>query len=168
MASFGTIFPGHYDDRAIHTHLLTHSKVTVLVNNTIVGGTVSYLGRLFWNTELRAAVEATYPYSTNTQSITSNEDDIWAPVQADNDYDPFPEYLYLGSDITEGLLAWIQIGINTTLDMTDNSCYSVAAKLDADGGYCVDGCSAGCGSGSGGGEGVGNGIAGRSVTAPGM
>lgn len=60
---------------------------------------------------------------------------MWAPIQADNDYDPFPEFLYLGSDITDGLIAWIQVGINTTLDMTDNSYYSVAATLAADGGH---------------------------------
>lgn len=62
---------------------------------------------------------------------------MWAPLQADNDYDPFPEFLYLGSDVTDGLFAWIQVGINTTLDMSDNDYYSVAAVHDADGGYEV-------------------------------
>lgn len=58
VASFETIFPGHYDGRAIHTHLLSHSNVTVLANGTISGGGVSHIGQLFWNEELRSAVEA--------------------------------------------------------------------------------------------------------------
>jgi hypothetical protein len=104
-------------------------------NGTIQGGTVSHIGQLFYNEDLRSAVEETYPYNTNTQAITTNADDMWSIVQAENDYDPFPEYMYLGDDITDGLLAWIQIGINVTADQSDSSYYSVAAVLQADGGH---------------------------------
>lgn len=100
VVSFETIFPGHYADRAIHTHLLSHTNVTVLANGTIQGGEVSHIGQLFWNTQLRDAVEATYPYNTNTQAVTTNEEDMWSIVQAGTTYDPFPEFLYLGDDIT--------------------------------------------------------------------
>jgi len=61
VASFETIFPGHYEGRATHTHLLAHSNVTVLSNGTIQGGDVTHIGQLFWNEELRSAVEATAP-----------------------------------------------------------------------------------------------------------
>lgn len=135
VASFETIFPGHYEGRATHTHLLAHENVTVLTNDTIQGGSVTHIGQLFWNEVLRSAVEVTSPYNTNTQSITSNADDMWSIVQAENDYDPFPEYLYLGDDVTDGLMAWIQIGINVTADQSDSSYYSVAAVLQADGGH---------------------------------
>ena len=60
---------------------------------------------------------------------------MWSIVQAENDYDPFPEYLYLGDDDTDGLLAWIQVGINVTADYTNNSYYAVAATIQADGGH---------------------------------
>lgn len=109
----------------------------------MLGGAVTHIGQVFWNTALRDAVEAVYPYTTNTQAVTTNEEDMWAPLQADNDYDPFPEFIYLGSDITDGLLAWIQVGINTTQDMTDDDYYSTAALHDANGGHCIDECSAG-------------------------
>ncbi|KAF8857728.1 GPI anchored dioxygenase-like protein [Acephala macrosclerotiorum] len=135
VVSFETIFPGHYEGRATHTHLLSHSNVTVLENGTISGGGVSHIGQLFWNEELRSAVEATYPYNTNTQAVTTNAEDTWSIVQAENDYDPFPEFVYLGDDITDGLLAWIQIGINVTADQSDSSYYSVAAYYEADGGH---------------------------------
>lgn len=157
VASFDTIFPGHYDGRATHTHLLAHSNVTVLPNNTIQGGAVTHIGQLFWNEVLRSAVEATYPYNTNTQAITTNADDMWSIVQAENDFDPFPEFMYLSDDISDGLLAWIQIGINTTADWSDDDYYSVAATLQADGGHQnTDSSFAG---GSGGGNGTGNGTA---------
>lgn len=29
-------------------------------------------------------------------------------------YDPFPEFLYLGEDISDGLFAWKQIGLNVS------------------------------------------------------
>ncbi|RMZ89319.1 hypothetical protein DV736_g3450, partial [Chaetothyriales sp. CBS 134916] len=54
---------------------------------------------------------------------------------AENDYEPFPEFLYLGEDIADGLLAWIQIGINQSADYTNDSYYNIAAYLEADGGY---------------------------------
>lgn len=35
VASFETIFPGHYGGRAVHTHLLSHTNATVMPNGTI-------------------------------------------------------------------------------------------------------------------------------------
>jgi len=134
VVSFETIFPGHYAGRAIHTHLLSHTNVTVNSNNTISGGAVSHIGQLFWNEDLRSAVELVYPYNTNTQAVTSNADDMWSIVQAGTDYDPFPEFMYLdANDISKGLLAWIQIGINTTVDQSTSSYYAVAAEITEDG-----------------------------------
>lgn len=67
----------------------------------MIGGTVAHIGQLFFDETLRSAVEATYPYNTNTEEPVTNDDDMWAPYQADNNYDPFPEYIYLNSeDIT--------------------------------------------------------------------
>lgn len=135
VVAFETIFPGHYDGRASHTHLLAHMNASVYANNTITDGSITHIGQLFWNEELRSAVEAVYPYNTNTQAITDNADDMWDIVQAGTSYDPFPEFMYLGEDVTDGLLAWIQIGVNTTADYINNSYYSVAAVLQADGGH---------------------------------
>lgn len=134
VAAFETIFPGHYDGRATHTHLLSHMGVTINENNTFSGGRVSHIGQLFYPEELRSAVEATSSYSINTQSVTTNDADMWAPVQAGTDYDPFPDFVYLGSDITDGLFAWKQIAINATVDYSDSDYYNIAVYLTADGG----------------------------------
>lgn len=148
VVAFETIFPGHYDGRAIHTHLLTKSNVTVRENQTTQDGAVTHIGQLFWPEELRSEVEATSPYSENTQAITSNDDDMWSIVQADNDYDPFPQFVYVGNDITEGLFAWIQIGVNASADYTDDEYYNVAATYQAGGG--IANADSGFGGGAGG------------------
>jgi protocatechuate 3,4-dioxygenase beta subunit len=43
VASFDTIFPGHYAGRAIHQHVVSHYNYTVLPNNTIVGGDINHI-----------------------------------------------------------------------------------------------------------------------------
>ena len=137
VVNFDTIIPGHYDGRATHTHLLTHLNSTVFPNKTLAvdTGSVAHIGQLFWNENLRSAVEATYPYTLNTQAVTTNAEDMWSVEQADSSYDTFPEFVYLGDDLDDGLFAWIQIGINATGDYTDNSYYSIAAYHDANGGH---------------------------------
>ncbi|KAK8177777.1 Intradiol ring-cleavage dioxygenase [Phyllosticta citrichinensis] len=176
VVAFETIFPGHYDGRATHTHLLAHMNVTVQPNNTITTtNNITHIGQLFWNEELRSAVEAVYPYTTNTQAVTSNSDYMWdsaflsscgwqkvandvtiTVVQAGTTYDPFPEYVYLGDEVDDGLFAWIQIGINTTANYIDDDYYSVAAYYQADGGHENEDSAIG-GSGMGGGNGITNG-----------
>jgi hypothetical protein len=138
IVTFQTIFPGHYEGRATHTHLLTHLNSSVNRNNgtlEVGTGSVAHIGQLFWNEVLRSAVEETSPYDTNTQDITTNADDMWSIEQASDEYDPFPEYVYLGQGLSDGLFAWIQIGINASADYTDNSYYSIAAYFDENGGH---------------------------------
>lgn len=155
VASFETIFPGHYDGRAVHTHLLAHTNASVQSNGTISvwDAPVAHIGQLFWPEDLRAEVEATYPYTENSQALTVLDDDMWSIVQADSTYDPLPKYIYLGDSIEHGLFAWIQIGINASADYTTDDYYGVAAYLDADGGhstgYTVGGGDGGDASGNG-------------------
>ncbi|KAI7413409.1 aromatic compound dioxygenase [Hortaea werneckii] len=153
VASFETIFPGHYEGRATHTHILAHMNVTVFPNNTISStNNITHIGQVFYPESLRSAVEAIEPYASNTQAVTSNDDDMWSIVQADTYYDPFPEFIYLGNDVSDGLMAWIQIGVNTSANYIDGDYYSVAAQLWADGGHVNSDSSFG-----GGGEMGGNG-----------
>lgn len=135
VVTFETLFPGHYEGRATHTHLLTKTNVTVRSNGTTGSdGAVTHIGQLFWPEDLKDEVEAVEPYASNTQAYTTNDEDMWSIVQADNDFDPFPEYVYLGDSVADGLMAWIQIGINATADYTDDDYYAVAADYQAGGG----------------------------------
>ncbi|KAI4907043.1 hypothetical protein J4E90_009937 [Alternaria incomplexa] len=135
VVAFETLFPGHYTDRATHTHLLVKSNVTVRSNGTTGSdGTIAHAGQLFYPEDLKAEVEATEPYIFSTQPYITNDDDFLSVVQADDDFDPFPQYVYLGDGVEDGLMAWIQIGINTTADHNDDQMFGVAADYQAGGG----------------------------------
>ncbi|KAI0552648.1 Intradiol ring-cleavage dioxygenase [Xylaria curta] len=137
VATFETIFPGHYSGRAPHTHLLAHTNASVQSNGTISvwGAPVSHIGQLFWPEDLRAEVEANAPYNQNTQELTTNDEDMWSILQADESFDPIPQFVYLGDSIQDGLFAWIQIGINGSADYTTDDYYSIAAYYAEDGGH---------------------------------
>ncbi|KAI4639377.1 hypothetical protein J4E93_009205 [Alternaria ventricosa] len=135
VVAFETLSPGHYTDRATHTHLLVKSNVTVRSNGTTGSdGTIAHAGQLFYPEDLKTEVEATEPYIFSTQPYITNDDDFLSVVQADDDFDPFPQYVYLGDGVEDGLMAWIQIGISTTADHSDDQMFGVAADYQAGGG----------------------------------
>ncbi|CAJ2511974.1 Uu.00g075990.m01.CDS01 [Anthostomella pinea] len=152
VASFETIFPGHYDGRAVHTHLLAHTDAKVMPNGTISvwDAPVTHIGQLFWPDDLRAEVETTYPYTENTQALTTNDEDMWAIQAADESFDPIPQFVYLGDSIEDGLFAWIQIGVNASADYTEDDYYGIAAYFDAEGGHSTGYTVGGDGGGPGG------------------
>jgi protocatechuate 3,4-dioxygenase beta subunit len=49
VVQFTTLFPGHYDGRTNHHHMIAHLNATVLPNNTLTGGTVPHITQLFWD-----------------------------------------------------------------------------------------------------------------------
>ncbi|GJC84017.1 hypothetical protein ColLi_06855 [Colletotrichum liriopes] len=136
VVQFQTIFPGHYGGRTNHHHmaspapLLEHplqsmhtndSQVafldaTVQPNNTLLSTHAAHVGQLFWDQDLVQAVEALYPYNTNTVEQTLNADDhvVSDELGSNADSDPFFQYAYLGDSVEEGLFGWITIGINRT------------------------------------------------------
>ncbi|TAQ88232.1 hypothetical protein B7494_g3467 [Chlorociboria aeruginascens] len=132
VVQFDTIFPGHYTGRATHEHVVTHLNGTVLPNGTYTGGTVNHIGQLYFDENLRAAIELTSPYNLNTQEVVTNDEDFFAPEAASAAYDPFPEYVLLGDSLSDGLLMWISVGLNTTANY--NSLAQAAAVWGAGGG----------------------------------
>ena len=136
---------GHYSGRTHHIHILGSYNGTVASNSTYIGSTVASIGQLFFDQNLNNAVEQLRPYSTNTQSVTTNaEDSIFAQAAA-NSFDPVMEYALLGDTLADGVFAWISIGV----DMTVSDSVSAAATLTADGG--VENANSGMGGGPGGG-----------------
>ncbi|CAG7939243.1 unnamed protein product [Penicillium olsonii] len=120
VVHFQTTFPGHYTSRATHIHVLTHpsNETEVLANGTISGlytSSSSYVGQIFFDQDLITAVEKVSPYATNTQELTTNAEDSILSEEADT-IDPFMEYVYLGDDVSDGIFAWISLGIDPTQD----------------------------------------------------
>lgn len=121
VAQFKSVFPGHYDGRATHVHVVAHVGASVLPNNTLSGGHVAHIGQLFFDQDLISKVEGTYPYNTNDIAITQNGDDHVVKVETeDSNSDPFFEYALLGDKLEDGILAWVTMGVN------------VSASYDAD------------------------------------
>lgn len=129
VAQFTTIFPGHYTGRATHVHVLSHVGGTVQPNATLSGGSASHVGQLFFDQSLITEVETNEPYASNTQELSLNADDTILSEEA-AEMDPVMEYVLLGDDSSEGILAWISIGIDTSSNYT----VSAAATLTANGG----------------------------------
>ncbi|PYI35290.1 aromatic compound dioxygenase [Aspergillus indologenus CBS 114.80] len=151
VAQFTTIFPGHYNGRATHVHVIAHIGATVLSNGTLTGGNIAHIGQLFYDQDLITQVEALSPYSENTVAITLNANDRVLAAETENsDSDPVLEYVLLGDTVEDGLFSWITIGIDTSASYSA----SYAATLTSSGGVSSSN-SGGGSSGSGGNTGSG-------------
>jgi hypothetical protein len=120
--------------------------VTAQPNNTLSDHYTahsSHVGQLFFDQDLISAVEATSPYSTNTQDVTTNANDSILSEEADT-IDPVMEYVYLGEDVSDGIFAWITVGV----DSSEESDITPAAIYSEDGGVEVESSGAGGGGGS--------------------
>ncbi|KAK0220697.1 extracellular dioxygenase [Armillaria fumosa] len=159
-AQFETVFPGHYTGRANHIHIIAHGNGTVFDNGTFKADSDHHVGQFFFDQDLISVVEATSPYSSNTQELTTNANDSIMAQEVEDEtdgIDPVLEYVYLGDDVSDGLLAWGSMAI----DLSSSYTVSSAATLTEDGG----GMDESSGGGMGGAPDSGNGTApGNSTT----
>lgn len=98
--------------------MVVHENATELANGTLSGGTVSHIGQFFFDQDLIDDVEATTPYTTNTQPQTANAlDRVFGNQETQGSTsDPVFEYVYIGDDLSDGLFSWIVVGINTSAE----------------------------------------------------
>lgn len=131
VATFRSVFPGHYAGRATHIHVISHIGGSVLANGTYAGGNVTHVGQLFFDQDLIAEINDNLePYSTNTIAIVENSEDRVFAEETLSDSDPVFDYVLLGDDVKDGLFAWISMGIDTSASYDA----AVAAAYGADGG----------------------------------
>jgi protocatechuate 3,4-dioxygenase beta subunit len=114
VAQFQTIFPGHYEGRAPHIHVISHFNATARANNTLWDSRVTHVGQVFFDQTLVDSVKQIEPYSTNKQNLMLNAaDNILLQEAASSD--PFFNYVLLGESLQEdGIFAWFSFGVNTT------------------------------------------------------
>lgn len=116
VAQFESTFPGHYTGRATHIHVLVHTNATELSNHTL-GNQIyaSHVGQSFFDQDLITSVDELEPYASNSQELTTNDEDSILAEEADEDgVDPLMMYTLLGDTVGDGILAWLAFGINTT------------------------------------------------------
>lgn len=108
--------PQTNDANIVLTHAANETKVQANHTlNDLYTAKSSHVGQLFFDQDLITDVEKTSPYSTNTQDITTNAKDSILSEEADT-IDPFMEYVLIGDDVSEGIFAWISVGIDATED----------------------------------------------------
>ncbi|KAH6656539.1 Intradiol ring-cleavage dioxygenase [Truncatella angustata] len=120
VAQFDTLFPGHYGGRATHIHTILHANATARDNGTIFDLSASHIGQVFWDQSVRDQVELLEPYNANTKQVTLNKDDRVFAAEVENDNDPVFNYVLIGDTIEDGFLAWLTLGVDTTLRSTIN------------------------------------------------
>ena len=86
------------------------------------------MGQLFFDQNLITEVGTLSPYSTNTQSLTTNAgDSIFVQEAISND--PVVEYSLLGSSVSDGIFGWVAFGINVATSKTVQQAASLAATV---------------------------------------
>ncbi|KAJ3495397.1 hypothetical protein NLG97_g3423 [Lecanicillium saksenae] len=114
VVQFSTLFPGHYEGRTIHIHTMAHLNARRLSNGTLFDTVAAYVGQIYFDQDLNNRTNNYWPYTSNTQSVTLNDDDgiLQADLKAGGN--PYAEYSLLGDSLEDGILAWITFGINVT------------------------------------------------------
>ncbi|KAL7755590.1 hypothetical protein ACKLNR_014688 [Fusarium oxysporum f. sp. zingiberi] len=113
VVTFDTIFPGHYSVRANHIHLMVHTKAAASAKNgTLLDLSASYVGQVFFDQDLVHEVEALPAYAANKQVLTLNENDGLVKKELEAGSNPFMDYVRLGHNIEDGLLAWYTFGVD--------------------------------------------------------
>ena len=144
-AQFETNFPGHYQGRATHIHLMVHLDPEVRENNTIVDLNVAHVGQMYFDDDLISQVELLEPYTANKMPLTVNANDFILAQEAAVT-DPLAEYVLLGDGVEEGIFAWYSFGVNTSYIRE----VSAAATLYENGGESNPNAGLGFGGGPGG------------------
>ncbi|KAF2256270.1 extracellular dioxygenase-like protein [Trematosphaeria pertusa] len=143
VVTFDTLVPGHYTGRTNHIHVMSHLNATLNSNNTISGGAITHVGQIFFDQSMISLVEATAPYSSNTQDLTTNEEDGIMSQESEG-YDPVMEYVLLGDDVSEGVFGWIAFGMDSSVAYN----ITAAATLTENGGVANPNAGAGMGGGA--------------------
>ena len=101
-------------------------------NGTYTGGSYTHHGQVFFDQSLITEVNELSPYNTNNGTLTTNDED--RVLSDEQDVDPVLEYVLLGDTLSDGILGWISLGINTTANVEVDA----ASVLTADGGVAND------------------------------
>ncbi|KAJ6551990.1 aromatic compound dioxygenase [Mycena vulgaris] len=100
-----SIVPGWYSGRAQHFHIKAYPQGYIASNGTFVANSSAvHTGQFFFDDDTLTAVPATVPYTNNSIS--------WDDRVTNEDYNADMDITWVGSDITDGLLGSITVGLN--------------------------------------------------------
>jgi hypothetical protein len=105
--------------------VLSHLNYTVLPNNTIQGGRIAHIGQIYFDQDLLDQVLKVSPYDTNKQFRMHNNNDMIMALASSGGFDPVLEYSLVGNKLEDGIVAWMNFGIDSSNNRT---AYRVAAE----------------------------------------
>ncbi|KAI5826480.1 aromatic compound dioxygenase [Schizophyllum commune Tattone D] len=116
IVEFTTIYTGFYEGRCPHYHTMVHLDWSMSDNGTLVShsGSLAHIGQFFMDEDWNDQVFALEPYTLNTNNRTLNTEDGILAEQNTDGYNGFLALEKLGDDISEGVLGYITIGIDST------------------------------------------------------
>lgn len=115
MTEFLTIFPGYYISRTTHIHVTVQTNVTGKDSSYSAAG-VQHLGQLFFEEDLINSVYQEAPYSAHLSTLnrtTNAEDSLYSSASGDG-YSAVVSVSQLGKALSDGLVGYITIGVNTS------------------------------------------------------
>ncbi|WP_435216309.1 intradiol ring-cleavage dioxygenase [Streptomyces sp. bgisy034] len=120
LVEFRTVFPGWYQGRCVHIHTKVHVSGT-WTDAGYEGGNTCHTGQFFFDEESVLASAEVAPYSTNTTTRTTLDEDTIYP---DNGTEGgLLKLKYRKNDIAKGVVATITMGVDpeATHDGTDDA-----------------------------------------------
>ncbi|MBT2676532.1 intradiol ring-cleavage dioxygenase [Streptomyces sp. ISL-14] len=106
---FKTVFPGWYQGRCVHIHTKVHVNRT-WTDAGYEGGTTCHTGQFFFDEESVLACAEVEPYSTNTTTRTTLDEDTIYPGNGTEG--GLLKLKYKKNDIAEGVIASLTMGVD--------------------------------------------------------
>ncbi|CAE6437573.1 unnamed protein product [Rhizoctonia solani] len=132
MVEFSTKYPGFYTGRTVHIHTMIHTNYSVATNGSIVShaGTVRHIGQLFFDDTLNEKIVSQGVYANTTESRTYNDEDSILDSENADGYNAYASTELLGETETDGILAYITIGVDPTFVTSINSTNYASGGLE--------------------------------------
>ncbi|MGX1560588.1 intradiol ring-cleavage dioxygenase [Streptomyces sp. NPDC055506] len=109
FVEFRTVFPGWYQGRCVHIHTKVHVNGT-WTEAGYEGGTTCHTGQLFFDEESVLASAETEPYSTNTTTRTTLDEDTIYPGNGTEG--GLLKLKYRKNAIAKGVVATLTMGVD--------------------------------------------------------
>ncbi|KAB5588551.1 hypothetical protein CTheo_8009 [Ceratobasidium theobromae] len=132
MVEFFTTYPGFYTGRTVHIHTMIHTNYSVATNGSIIShaGTVRHIGQLFFDDELNEVILSQGVYANTTETRTYNTEDSILDSENADGYNAYASTELLGETETDGILAYITIGVDPTFETSITSTNYMTAGLE--------------------------------------
>ncbi|MDQ0749879.1 protocatechuate 3,4-dioxygenase beta subunit [Streptomyces africanus] len=111
FVEFRTVFPGWYQGRCVHIHTKVHVNGT-WTDAGYEGGTTCHTGQLFFDEESVLASAEVEPYSTNTTTRTTLDEDTIYP--GNGTQGGLLKLQYRKNAIAKGVVAGLTMGVDPT------------------------------------------------------